>query len=138
MLFLGFIQLHVPIMAIVDMYFSQNDSEYETTKTDKRKKMIIFSVLISLFAGVTPLFGWPKMDFEPTGLSCSAYENKPGNGYLTYMIFCMMFFEIVPFMISVFCLINSNGKPKATYKVKQKLFGLLAFMACKKSKYFFV
>ena len=117
-LFLGFIQMYVPIMMILDDYFEQMDEQYETNKFGKRKFMIIFSVLVSLFWGGAPLFGWSRMDYEPSGLSCSVYENKPGMGYLLYMIICVAFYEIAPLCLVIFCMVQTRNNLKSLNKVR--------------------
>ena len=117
-LFLGFIQMYVPIMAILDNYFELSDPQYELCRNRRRKKMILFSVLCSLFWGAAPLFGWSQMDYEPTGLSCSIYENKPGFGYMLYMLINVTFYEVVPFFIVLYCIKMSAGKPKMFFKVR--------------------
>ena len=105
-------------MLILDDYFEQTDDQYETSQFSRRRYMIIFSVLASLFWGAAPLFGWSQMDYEPSGLSCSIYENKPGMGYLIYMILCVTFHEIVPFCIVVFCVVKTKNNLKSLNKVK--------------------
>jgi hypothetical protein len=116
-LFLGFIQMYVPIMLILNDYFEQTDGQYEANQFSKRRYMIMFSVLVSLFWGAAPLFGWSRMDYEPTGLSCSIYENKPGTGYLLYMIINVTFYEIAPFFLVVFCVVKTKNNLKSLNKV---------------------
>ena len=105
-------------MMVLDDYFEQTDEQYETNKFGKRKYMIIFLVLVGLFLGGAPLFGWSRMDFEPSGLSCTVYENKPGMGYMIYIITCFVIYEIGPFFLVAFCIVRTKNNLKSLNKVK--------------------
>ena len=109
--------MHVPILLSLDTYFSQSDSQYESKKNDKRKKLIIVSFLISLFWGSVPLFGYPKMTFEPSQVSCSVYEAKPGLDYIGYIMCCWFFFEIIPLLIFAFCKVSTKDHKETFARV---------------------
>ena len=116
-LFLGFAQMHVPTLMILDSYFAQNDPQYETNKKNKRTIMLVISFLLSLFWGVTPLFGWPKMTFEPIKLSCAVYEANPDMLYIIYILCCLFFFEIGPLLIVIYCKVYTKDKNTPSSRV---------------------
>ena len=97
-------------MSLIDAYHENNDPKYENSKYKKRISMIFFSVFFSLFCGAAPLFGWSQMDYEPSRLSCSVYDYKGSTAYTSYIFFIMIFYEIAPFFIVIFCKILSNIK----------------------------
>lgn len=116
-LFLGFCQMHVPVLILLDSHFAQNDSQYETNKDKKRLTLIIFSCLISLFWGIIPVFGAPPLNFEPSGLSCAVYDEKGGQLYTAYIICCFFFFELGPLCIVGYCKSQEKAESKASIRV---------------------
>ena len=121
-LFLGFCQMHVPVLMLVDTYFSQNDPQYEANKEKKRKLLILISFTLSLLWGVVPLLGWTPMTFEPSGLSCAVYQVKPDMAYISYIMCCFVFFEFIPLAIVGYC--KSQNKEESQ-SLKVNLFSLL-------------
>ena len=102
-LFLGFCQMHVPVLMMLDTYFAQNDPQYETNKHKKRKLLIAISFSICLFWGTVALLGWTPITYEPSGLSCTVYQAKPDGAYIAYIMCCFTCFEFVPLLIVGFC-----------------------------------
>ena len=121
--------MYVPIMLILDDYYDATDEQYEVNKFEKRKCLIKYAVLISLFWGAAPLFGWSRMDFEPTGLSCSIYENKPGFGYFSYLIVNVTFYEIGPLCLVMYCIIKTKNELKSLNRVLKLIFYKIYFTA---------
>ena len=109
--------MHVPTLMILDSHFAQHDPQYETNKEKKRTIMLVISFLLSLFWGITPLFGWPKMTFEPISLSCSVYEANPGKPYIVYILCCLLFFEIGPLLIVLYCKVTAKDKSTPSSRV---------------------
>ena len=93
----------VPSMIMLDAYIEQEDPKYEAYKFKKRQRIIMTSVFVSFVFGVAPLLGWSKMDLEPSGVSCSVFETKPGAKYISYIICCLICFEILPFGQIIWC-----------------------------------
>ena len=106
-------------MLIVDAYYKENLPAYTDpeTKAEKRSSMIRYVTYCCLFWGGVPLLGWSRMDYEPSGLSCSVYEYKPSIGYFSYMCSTMIIYEIVPFIILIFCRIGTKMSFKASKQV---------------------
>lgn len=115
-LFLGFCQMHVPVLILLDTHFANTDPQYETKKDKKRLILIAVSFLISLFWGITPVFGLPPLNFEPSGLSCSVYDEKGGTLYTMYIICCLFFFEIIPLGLVVYC--KAQSKPEHSSSIR--------------------
>ena len=109
--------MHVPILMVLDAYFCQSDPQYDANKNDKRKKLILVSFLISLIWGSVPLFGYPKMTFEPSQVSCSVYEAKPGLDYIGFIMCCWFFFEIIPLLIFAFCKVSTKDHKETFARV---------------------
>ena len=108
-LFLGFCQMHVPVIIMLDKHFEQVDPDYEEdTKQTKRIIMVGVSFLISLFFGTIPLFTWTPMTFEPSYLSCSVYDAKPGIGYISYIWATLIIYEIIPLVLVIWIVIISR------------------------------
>ena len=114
--------MHVPVLILLDTYFSQNDPQYEANKDKKRKLLILISFSLSLFWGGVPLLGWTPMTFEPSGLSCAVYQATPDMAYISYIMCCFVFFELIPLAIVGFC--KSQNKEE-TQSLKVNLISLL-------------
>ena len=104
----------VPLMLIIDKFFEHNDPDYERTKYGKRKQMILLSVISAFFWGLAPLFGWSKISYEPSKLSCSVFEDKPGNGYIFYMVLNFTYYYILPLFMMIHCKMNSKNNKQST------------------------
>ena len=105
-LFLGFCQMHVPVLVIVDAYMAQGqDGSEQVEKVRRRRRMLLVAIsfLVCLFFGAVPLFAWTPIDFEPGGLSCSVYQETPDMAYMTYIGGCFLFFELIPLTFALFC-----------------------------------
>ena len=109
--------MHLPVMAIIDLYYEHTDENYEMNKKGTRMNLIYFSFVSSLFLGAAPLFGWSKMDFEPSKLSCSLYENKPSTAYILYLVIIAIVYEVLPFIIVIYCKIKTQYDSKDSFKV---------------------
>ena len=108
--------MHVPVLMLLDKHFEQNDSQYDKVKESKRKTLIAVSFLLSLFFGAVPLFAWTPMGFEPSGLSCSVYQEKANMGYISYIMSCFFVFEFIPLAIVAYCMSQQSQESKNANK----------------------
>ena len=116
-LFLGFCQMHVPVIIMLDQHFERVDPDYEEdVKRRRRIIMVIVSFVISLFFGVMPLFTWTPMTYEPSYLSCSVYQAKPDWGYISYIWASLIVYEIIPLALVIWIVIISK-KNKSDSKI---------------------
>jgi len=121
----------VPLMLLIDSFFEHTDPNHEEKKHTKRKKMITISIVSALFWGLAPLCGWSKITYEESGLSCTIYENKPGFGYILYMILNFTYYCILPLFMMIHSRISfdspiSSRTPKeSSYTVFSQLIYLL-------------
>jgi hypothetical protein len=113
--------MHVPVLMMLDTYFSQKDPQYEKNKHKKRMILIGISFFLSFFWGVMPFSGWTPMTFEPSGLSCSVYQAKPNGAYKAYIMCCFTCFEFVPLLIVGFCK-SQNKEENQSIKVNKNIF----------------
>ena len=115
-LFLGFCQMHVPVLMILDAYLIQSDPKYGANKDKNRKTLVLVSFLLSLFFGAVPLLAWTPMGFEPSGLSCSVYQEKANMGYISYIMSCFFVFEFIPLAIVAYCMSQQSQESKNANK----------------------
>jgi hypothetical protein len=107
----------VPVLILLDSYFASNDSQYDKIKDGKRKTLIAVSFLISLFWSCMPLIGITPLTFEPSGLSCSVYQENPTMAYMAFIFCCFICFEIGPLCIVGFCKSQEKPDQKASIRV---------------------
>lgn len=99
----------VPLMLLIDSFFEHTDANHEEKKHSKRKKMIFVSIVSALFWGLAPSFGWSKISYEESGLSCTIWENKPGFGYILYMILNFTYYFILPLFMMIHARISADS-----------------------------
>ena len=119
--------MHVPVLILLDTHFSQNDSQYEANKDKKRLTLIVVSFLISLFWGITPVFGAPPFNFEPSGLSSAVYDEKGSTPYIVYIFCCFFFFELGPLCIVGYVKSQEKAESKASIRVSILLLSYFNF-----------
>ncbi len=68
-----------------------------------RNYMIFFVWMNSLFWGLTPLFGWSRIGYEPTNTSCTVDIMNPDLKYITYIIFCGIWCYLLPIIAMIYC-----------------------------------
>jgi c-opsin len=78
--------------------------------------MIGYSWVNSLFWSVTPLIGWTRFGYEPSGTSCTVVY-YPNEGYTSYMIGCFTACYLVPIVALCYCklryrIVDSTKKTK--------------------------
>ena len=104
--------MHVPVLMMLDNLYEENDIEYDKVRESKRKLLLLISFLLSLFFGAVPMLGWGgPISFEPSGLSCAVYHEKPEMSYITYIIACFFVFEFIPLGIVAFCVSQAKKVP---------------------------
>ena len=64
--------------------------------------MIGYTWVNSLFWSVTPLIGWARFGYEPSGTSCTVVY-YPNEGYTSYMIGCFTACYLVPIVALCYC-----------------------------------
>jgi hypothetical protein len=117
----------VPLMLLIDSFFEHTDPNHEDKKHTKRKKMITISIISALFWGLAPLCGWSKIAYEESGLSCTIYENRPGFGYILYMILNFSYYFMLPLIMMIHSrasfdsAISSRAPKESSYMVFSKL-----------------
>jgi hypothetical protein len=129
-LIFGFNAMSVPLMLALNEFFKKNDAHYEEKKHTQISLMICASVVSGCFWGLAPLFGWSKIDYEPSGLSCTVWEEKPTAGYALYMILCFSFYFLIPLFVMIFS--KGNSKPAHNFNqrtYKETLWLIIFFIA---------
>ena len=111
--------MHVPVLMMLDKHFEQNDAAYESAVKEKKRKLMLFiSFALCLFFGTIPFFTWTPMNFEPSKLSCSVYNENPDMGYITYIMTCFVFFELLPLIIVTYCKVKAKKDEATSNKVR--------------------
>jgi hypothetical protein len=100
-LIFGFNAICVPLMLALDEFFTKNEPGYDQNKNHTRIKMILATFVSGCFWGLSPLFGWSKIDFEPSGLSCTVWEPKPKSPYVLYIVLCVLFYFLMPVFVMI-------------------------------------
>jgi hypothetical protein len=81
--------------------------------------MVLFIWINSLFWGLTPLMGWSRIGFEPTGTSCTVDFMHPDYEYVSYIVFCGIWCYALPLLVMVYCRMKNMPQydliPKNTY-----------------------
>ena len=130
-LFLGFCQMHVPVLMILDKHFEQNDADYDAKRDKTRKSMVIASFVVCLLFGTVPLLGWTPMTFEPSGLSCSVYDANASVRYISYIVSCFFVFELIPLIIVAYCKIKAMRQSQSQHQQQHQNQNILNFSSNK-------
>ena len=64
--------------------------------------MVAYSWINSLFWAITPLIGWSRYGYEPSGTSCTVVY-YPKDGYTSYMIACFIACYLLPVIALYYC-----------------------------------
>lgn len=109
-LIFGFVMMLSIVMICLDMLLMRKYESYVMNKSKTRSYMIGFMWANSFFFGMAPLFGWSRINVEPSGTSCTLDWSEPDMLYTTHIIACFMFMFVVPIIVMLYCICTKQSE----------------------------